>query len=105
MIQRLVDQLEKQARDLTVLETVIEHHPIGIVRLSKETGIPEHKVRYSLRMLENDDLIEATQQGAIPADDIEGTVAEINAGIEDLIARVEAMSDGMVDEVVDATAD
>ena len=105
MIQRLVDQLEKQARDLTVLETVIEHHPIGIVRLSKETDIPEHKIRYSLRMLENDDLIEATQQGAIPAENVEETVAEINAGLEELIARVEAMSDGMVDEVADATAD
>lgn len=105
MIQRLVDQLEKQARDLTVLETVIEHHPIGIVRLAKETDIAEHKVRYSLRMLENDGLIEATQQGAIPAENIEETVGEINAGLDDLIARIEAMGDGQLDDVVDATAD
>ena len=70
MIQRLADQLEKESRDLRVLATVIEHQPIGIVRLSKETGIPEHKVRYSLRMLENDELVEATQQGAVPGDGI-----------------------------------
>ncbi|MFC7225939.1 hypothetical protein N0B31_00875 [Salinirubellus salinus] len=105
MIQRLVDQLEKQARDLTVLETVIEHHPIGIVRLSQETDVPEHKVRYSLRMLENDGLIEATQQGAIPAEGIEETVEDINASIDDLIARIEAMGEGPVEEVTDATAD
>jgi predicted transcriptional regulator len=103
MIQRLVDQLEKQARDLTVLEAVIDHHPIGIVRLSKETGIPEHKVRYSLRMLENDDLIEATQQGAIPAGGIEDTVADINEGLESLVARIEALG-GEGEEVADATA-
>jgi predicted transcriptional regulator len=105
MIQRLVDQLEKQARDLTVLETVIEHHPIGIVRLSQETDVPEHKVRYSLRMLENDGLIEATQQGAIPAEGIEETVEDINASIDDLIARIEAMGEGPVEKVTDATAD
>jgi predicted transcriptional regulator len=105
MIQRLVDQLEKQARDLTVLETVIEHHPIGIVRLSKETGIPEHKVRYSLRMLENDDLIEATQQGAVPVEGIEETVEEINASIDGLVGRIEAMGEEAVGEVADATAD
>jgi predicted transcriptional regulator len=105
MIQRLVDQLEKQARDLTVLEAVIEHQPIGIVRLAKETGVPEHKVRYSLRMLENDGLIEATQQGAVPAEGIEDIVAEINADLDALVERIKALGNGTVEEVADASAD
>jgi predicted transcriptional regulator len=92
MIQRLADQLEKESRDLTVLAAVIEHNPIGIVRLSKETGISEHKVRYSLRMLENDGLVEATQQGAVPAEDIGEAVDDINGGIDALIERLEALS-------------
>jgi predicted transcriptional regulator len=91
MIQRLADQLEKAARDLQVLAAVIEHQPIGIVRLSKETGIPEHKVRYSLRMLENDELVEATQQGAVPSGDVGERVAELNAGIDALAERLEAL--------------
>lgn len=91
MIQRLSDQLEKESRDLQVLATVIEHQPIGIVRLSKETGIPEHKVRYSLRMLENDELIEPTQQGAIPGDDVGERVAELNAGLDSLVERLKAL--------------
>ncbi|MEF8790013.1 MAG: hypothetical protein V5A61_07800 [Haloarculaceae archaeon] len=91
MIQRLADQLEKESRDLRVLAAVIEHHPIGIVRLSEETGIPEHKVRYSLRMLENDDLVEATQQGAVPSGDVGERVAELNAGIDALAERLEAL--------------
>jgi predicted transcriptional regulator len=94
MIERLVDQVDKEARDLQILQAVIDHHPIGIVRLSNETGIPEHKVRYSLRMLENDGLIDPTQQGAVPADDIDERVADINAGLEDLAARLRSMSDG-----------
>ncbi|MFB6205831.1 MAG: winged helix-turn-helix transcriptional regulator [Haloglomus sp.] len=92
MIERLVDQVEKESRDLQILQAVIDHHPIGIVRISKETGIPEHKVRYSLRMLENDGLIDPTQQGAVPADDIEESVAEINEGLDELADRVRALA-------------
>jgi predicted transcriptional regulator len=93
MIQRLADQLEKESRDLDVLQAVLEHHPIGIVRLSKETGISEHKVRYSLRMLENGGYVEATQQGAVPAEDIEAAIEDINSGIDALSARLEALAD------------
>jgi len=104
MIQRLADQLEKESRDLRVLAAVVEHRPIGIVRLSKETGLPEHKVRYSLRMLENDGLVEATQQGAVPGGDIEERVAELNAGIDSLVERLEALAED-APEPEDATAD
>ncbi len=104
MIQRLADQLEKESRDLQVLAAVIEHQPIGIVRLSKQTGIPEHKVRYSLRMLENDGLVEATQQGAVPGEDIEGRVEELNEGIDSLVERLEALVED-APEPEDATAD
>lgn len=90
MIERLERQVEKEKRDLEVLQAVIENGPIGIVKLSRETGVPEHKVRYSLRMLENDELVEPTQQGAVPADDIEERVADINDGVDELIDRLRA---------------
>ncbi|WP_209309551.1 winged helix-turn-helix transcriptional regulator [Haloarcula amylovorans] len=90
-MERLSNQVEKEGRDLTILEAVIDNGPIGIVRLSKETGIPEHKVRYSLRMLEDDELVDPTPQGAIPADDIDQRVAEINEGIETLVGRLEEL--------------
>jgi predicted transcriptional regulator len=92
MIDRLADQLEKESRDLRVLGTVLEHHPIGIVRIAETTGVPEHKARYSLRMLEKDGLVEATPQGAVPADGIEDRVTEINDGLEALSDRVDALS-------------
>jgi predicted transcriptional regulator len=104
MIQRLADQLEKESRDLRVLAAVIEHQPIGIVRLSEETGVAEHKVRYSLRMLENDDLVEATPQGAIPGEGIEERVAELNAGIDSLVERLRALGEE-APEPEDVTAD
>jgi predicted transcriptional regulator len=91
MIERLERQLGKEERDLQILQAVIDQGPIGIVKLSQETDVPQHKVRYSLRMLENDELVEATPQGAVPAEDIDDRVAEINAGIDDLIDRLRAL--------------
>jgi predicted transcriptional regulator len=93
MVDRLENQVEKEQRDVRILRAVIEHGPIGIVRLSEETDLPEHKVRYSLRMLEEDELIEPTPDGAIPVEDVADEVSEINEGLDHLIERLEEMRD------------
>ncbi|GAA5473641.1 MULTISPECIES: winged helix-turn-helix transcriptional regulator [Haloarcula] len=92
-MDRLEDQVEKEGRDLSILEAVIENGPIGIVRLAEETGVPKHKVRYSLRMLEDDELIEPTPQGAIPVDNIDERVATINGGIDRLVEQLDGLRD------------
>ena len=91
MIDRLARQLRKEERDLRVLEAVLKHHPIGISRLASETGVDEHKARYSLRMLENDGLVEPTPQGAVLADGIEARTEEINGGLDELIERLSGL--------------
>jgi len=88
MVERLENQVEKERRDVQILRAVIEHGPIGIVRLSDVTDLPEHKVRYSLRMLEEDELVEPTPNGAIPADDIEAQIDDINEGVDHLTNRL-----------------
>jgi len=93
MVDRLRTQVEKEERDQRILRVVIEHGPIGITRLADETGVPEHKVRYSLRMLENDELIEPTPNGAVPADDIGERLDRINDGIDDIVERLDGMKD------------
>jgi predicted transcriptional regulator len=90
-IDRLSEQVDKEGRDLEVLETVIERGPIGIDRIAEETGIDEHKVRYSLRMLENDGLVDPTPDGAVPADDVAASVRAMNEGIDDLIERLQSV--------------
>ncbi|MFB6083738.1 MAG: winged helix-turn-helix transcriptional regulator [Halorientalis sp.] len=97
MDERLRNQVEKERRDLTVLRAVVADGPIGIVKLSERTDIPEHKVRYSLRMLENDGFVEPTPEGATPADDIEEQIERVNEGVDELIGRLERIRD---DEVV-----
>lgn len=90
-IDRLTDQVEKEARDLRILLAVIERGPIGIGRLAEDTDVPEHKVRYSLRMLENDGLVEPTPQGAVATDDVDEIITDMNAGIDRLVDRLEAL--------------
>ncbi|QGA84026.1 winged helix-turn-helix transcriptional regulator [Halomicrobium sp. LC1Hm] len=90
-LDRLAEQVEKERRDLQILEAVIEHGPIGIASLAEVAEIPEHKVRYSLRMLENDELVQPTPEGAVPADDIEARIATMNQGLERLRDRTETL--------------
>lgn len=92
MLDRLENQIDKERRDVEVLRVVLREGPIGIVKLSKATDLPEHKVRYSLRMLENDELIDPTPQGAVPADDIDERIEEINAGLDGLSDRISELS-------------
>ncbi len=91
MIERLARQLGKEERDLLVLGVVLSSYPIGSDRIAEEIGIDEHKTRYSLRMLEDDGLVDPTPEGAVPADGVETRIREINAGLEDLSDRVESL--------------
>jgi predicted transcriptional regulator len=44
---------------------VEEHQPVGIIRLSKLLGHPQHRIRYALRVLEHDGLIRPSREGAV----------------------------------------
>ena len=62
---RIDYELELLQRHLRILKIIIENEPIGIIRLSNLSQFPQHKVRYSLRILEQEGLIEPSSDGAI----------------------------------------
>ena len=62
---RVQHELELLKRHIIILKKVMDSGPIGIIKLSTETGIPDHLVRYSLRVLEQQGLIEPSTQGAV----------------------------------------
>jgi predicted transcriptional regulator len=70
---------------------VIDSEPIGIVKMSNETGYPHHKVRYSLRVLEEENLIEPSSQGAITTDRTAEFVDELDGKLDDLVGKLEGM--------------
>jgi predicted transcriptional regulator len=91
MIDRLEKEVDMLERHLQVLKMVIESEPIGIVKMSNETGYPHHKVRYSLRVLEEENLIEPSSQGAITTDRTEEFVDELDEKLDDIIDKLESM--------------
>ena len=64
------NELELIDRHTMVLKIVIEQGPIGILKLAEVTGMQAHKVRYSLRVLEQNGLIKASPQGAVAGDNV-----------------------------------
>ncbi len=70
---------------------VIENEPIGIVKMSNETGYPHHKVRYSLRVLEEENLIEPSSQGAITTDHTGEFVDDLDEKLEDTVDKLRSM--------------
>jgi predicted transcriptional regulator len=91
MIDRLEKEVDMLERHLQVLRMVIESEPIGIVKMSNETGYPHHKVRYSLRVLEEENLIEPSSQGAITTEDTAEFVEDLDNKIAHTVDKLEGM--------------
>jgi len=82
-------ELDLLSRHLQVMTTVKEHGPIGIIKLSQMTGQPQHMIRYSLRTLEKDGIIEPSPQGAIVTDKIYEALGTIETTLEDFTTKVQ----------------
>lgn len=99
MIDRLEKEVDMLERHLEVLRMVIENEPIGIVKMSNETGYPHHKVRYSLRVLEEENLIEPSSQGAITTDKTEDFVNDLDNKLDSTIQKLEGMKIDSIAEI------
>ena len=85
-------ELDIIKRHVMVLKTLQGNEPAGIIKLSELTGHPQHMVRYSLRILEQEGLIEPSPQGAVTTDAVAEAVPQLieklgtmNTMINDLI--------------------
>ncbi len=76
-------------RHLLILKFVIAQEPIGIMKLSEETGLPKHKVRYSLRVLEHEGLIGPSMHGAVTTDKTRKFVETLDDRISSLDRKFE----------------
>ncbi len=84
LTDRVLHELELLKRHTIILKKVIESGPIGIMKLSLETGIPDHRVRYSLRVLEQKGLIAPSSQGAIATRSAKEAFSEFKAQLEEI---------------------
>jgi predicted transcriptional regulator len=65
MLSNLTNEVELLKRHVSILKLVRENEPIGILKLSELSRIPQHRVRYSLRILEQKGIIKPSSKGAI----------------------------------------
>ena len=77
-------KLDILQRHLQLLNTLQKNEPAGIVKLSKLTECPQHQVRVSLRMLEQEGLIEPSRSGAITTDTVHGTITLLKMELKDI---------------------
>ena len=92
MFERVTEELDLFSRHIEMLKVTKEFQPIGIIRLSEVLGLPKHKVRYSLRLLEKDGLIVATNDGAMVSDRYDAFMDELPSHLNEIMERLESLS-------------
>lgn len=88
--------LDLLSRHISVLQVLQEKQPIGISEISEKVNHPQHKVRYSLKILEQEGLIEPSAGGAVTTENadeiikrIKNTIIDVNTSYNDLLKRLE----------------
>ena len=91
LINKIELELEMLERHLLILKYVIREEPIGIMKLAETTGLPKHKVRYSLRVLEHEGLIGPSMHGAVSTEKTRQFVQTLESRIDGLEKKVEVL--------------
>ncbi len=65
IFKEINEDVETLKRHILIIQTLLKEQPLGIIKIAQHTGLPEHKIRYSLRILEREGIIEASREGAI----------------------------------------
>ena len=93
LFDQINKELELTQRHLVVLKKVIESGPIGILKLAEETEMPTHKVRYSLRVLELEQLIRPSASGAVAGEQVEEFISDFDDELKNIVHKTERIRD------------
>jgi predicted transcriptional regulator len=89
-------ELDILKRHVDVLKTLQKKQPVGIIKLSELTGYPQHMVRYSLRILEQDGLIEPSPKGAVTTDRVAETLNTLKNTLNKISKTSEELKKALV---------
>jgi len=84
LTKRLQTELEILNRHVLMLQTIKANAPIGIIRLAELLKHPQHKIRYSLRILEQEGLIKPSPEGAVSTDKVKDFIPLLNNLLEEM---------------------
>ena len=88
LTSKIEGEVDLLCRHVQKLQAIREHEPIGIIRPSEQLNIPQHKVRYSLRILEQEGLIQPSPDGAIITDKVQPFLDHLKEILESLSQTV-----------------
>ena len=84
-------ELDILKRHVNILKVLQKDQPMGIIKLSEITNFPQHMVRYSLRILEQDGIIEPSSKGAITTDKVPQTLKELKKTLNNVSNSVKKL--------------
>ncbi len=84
-------EIELLGRHIQVVRAVVEFQPIGIMKLAELLDLPFHRIRYSLRILEQLGYIRASPSGAVATPRTAELLASLDMDIDELIDLLEKM--------------
>ncbi|MFP4169420.1 MAG: hypothetical protein ACLFUV_00095 [Methanomassiliicoccales archaeon] len=85
---KIEGEIELLQRHVQMLREIRDREPIGIIRLSEQLDIPQHKVRYSLRILEQEGLIKPSPEGAVTTQRLEPFLDELREILDEMTRTV-----------------
>ena len=85
MLGKLKGDIQLLGRHIGVMKAVMEHEPIGIVKLSLLMELPYHRIRYSLRVLEQMGYIQASPAGAVTTTQARRLLSNIDRDVDELV--------------------
>jgi predicted transcriptional regulator len=93
LTDRMRKDLDLIRRHVTLLEVVEERQPIGIIRLAKLAGYPQHHIRYTLRILEQEGLVRPSQKGAVTTARAKRFREKLRVLLEEMKGTVESLKE------------
>lgn len=89
MLERVKAEVALMERHLDVLRAVMIHQPIGIMRLAEQMDLPYHRIRYSLRILEQMGYLRASPEGAVILDRAYQLVESLDEELEGILRELQ----------------
>ncbi|MBI0584531.1 MAG: hypothetical protein ISF22_09940 [Methanomassiliicoccus sp.] len=91
LTNKIESEIELLQRHVQMLKAIMDNEPIGIIRLSELLDHPQHKVRYSMRILEQEGLIKPSPEGAVTTDKLKAFMEQLKVILDDLEKTVKEL--------------
>ncbi|MFA7563585.1 MAG: hypothetical protein WCY70_09095 [Methanoculleus sp.] len=91
MLAKIKSEIELLSRHLEVIRAVVEYQPIGIMKLADILDLPYHRVRYSLRVLEQEGYIRASPAGAVATPLADDLLSGLEGEVDGLISLLQVI--------------